>query len=80
MTETGETVRGGFHAVTGLLLFAMAGWNAMTWAETRKRRHGINAALYLAATGYEVYNTHRHWTATSDAVTATAYDGMAVVA
>lgn len=61
--NAGEMVRGSFHAVTGCLLFAMAGWNGMMFTESKRPRHAVNAALYLVGTGYELYNTWLHWRA-----------------
>lgn len=58
---TGEAFKGGLHAFTGGLAMAMALYNLMRFAEERRAKNGLNAAVYAGLWAFETINTREHW-------------------
>jgi hypothetical protein len=56
-----ERVKGGVHAVAGVILGAMATYNAVAWCYRRERHLGWNAVIYTTALAWEIRQTCRHF-------------------
>ena len=58
---SGDTFKGGIHAVVGHLAATMCLYNLHAYQERKGRHHLLNVAVYAVLVLFEAHHTRQHW-------------------